>query len=207
MAGPVLTEKILSLCNRLLADDPETLEKLAALSGKIITIETLDSSLVMHIQIHDQGVRLLEAFDGKTDVKINAGPMALLHMAANRETSVSASTPDMEISGDIGLAQQLQSVMRGLEIDWEEYLSHWVGDTPARKILRMARHSREFLTYSGSRLGMDISEYLRYEKHWFPVQLEIDEFVDAVDVLRNDVERFRQRIDRVEHQLFNGSND
>ena len=207
MSTPKVLEKFETLCNRLLADDPESLDRLSELAGRIITVETFQSGIVIHLQIHDHGIHFLDNFEGKSDVKIRASLPAFMQLLVNRGKSINASTPDMEVSGDIGFAQQLQSILSGLEIDWEEYLSQWIGDTPAHKLMRIAKQTREALVYSGSRLGMNVSEYLRYEKRWFPVQPEIDEFVEKVDELRNDVERFRQRIDRVEQVILKGSND
>ena len=50
---------------------------------------------------------------------------------------------------------------------------------------------------TGKTIGMDISEYLRYEKEALLDKLELDEFIQTVDKLRNDVERLQKRVERL----------
>jgi ubiquinone biosynthesis protein UbiJ len=45
---------------------------------------------------------------------------------------------------------------------------------------------------------MDISEYLRYEKNILPDKDEVEEYIAAVDVLRNDAERLQLRMARLQ---------
>ena len=50
---------------------------------------------------------------------------------------------------------------------------------------------------SARTIGLDISEYLRYEKEALLDQSELDEFNHAVDKVRNDVERLQKRVERL----------
>ena len=47
---------------------------------------------------------------------------------------------------------------------------------------------------------MDISEYLRYEKEALLDKSEVDEFNQAVDNIRDDVERLQKRLERLEKE-------
>ena len=113
-------------------------------------------------------------------------------------TTAKFGAGDVEISGNVGLAQKLQSIFRGMEIDWEEYLSHFVGDIAAHKLGNFLKGMNRFVIASGKTIGMDISEYLRFEKEALLDKTEVDEFNQAVDVLRNDVERLQKRLERLE---------
>ena len=103
----------------------------------------------------------------------------------------------MDVSGDITLAQDFQKILHSFEIDWEEQLSHWTGDTAAHKLGRIFRLTRGYLKETQNTIGMNISEYLRYEKDMLPDRDEVQEFIADIDVLRNDAERIRQRIERL----------
>ena len=45
---------------------------------------------------------------------------------------------------------------------------------------------------------MDLSEYLRFEIDMLPDDLFVDEFSKEVDRLREDVDRFAQRVNKLE---------
>jgi len=103
----------------------------------------------------------------------------------------------LEIIGDVGLAQQFQSIMKNIDLDWEEYLSHWLGDTMAHKLGNFLRDSIKFVSETRKTLALDVSEYLQYEKEVLPDHSEIVEFSDNVDELRNDIERLKVRIGKL----------
>ena len=199
MPDPLL--KLQNTCNALLQEDPHTLVAVKELAGRIVCIEISGPELTVFVQFNDQGIVLMHTIPGHADVTIRAGIPTYLGLLFSRDARVSRRTPNMSISGDVTLAQQFQQIMKDLEIDWEEQASHWVGDTAAHKLGRMARDSRRYFREAGQTLVMDISEYLRYEKELLPERTEIEEFINAVDQLRNDVDRLGQRIDRLKIRL------
>jgi len=192
-------ENIEKLLNRILQQDEAMLSAIGELTGKVIAMEIIGLNHVIYLQFYAAGITIRKECAGKVDVTIKGRPVTLLVMLFTREEN---TTPrDMEIIGDAGLAQRFQSIMKNMEIDWEEYLSHWMGDTLAHKLGNLFRDVREYVKETKNTIGMDISEYLRYEKEILTDQSEVDEFVAAVDFIRNDVERLRQRITRLEGKM------
>ena len=49
--------------------------------------------------------------------------------------------------------------------------------------------------------GRDITEYLQEESRYLPQQDEVNKFLAAVDVLRNDVERLDARVKRLQARI------
>jgi len=192
-------ENIEKLLNRILQQDEAMLSAIGELTGKVIAIEIIGLNHVIYLQFYAAGITIRKECAGKVDVTIKGRPVTLLVMLFTREEN---TTPrDMEIIGDAGLAQRFQSIMKNMEIDWEEYLSHWMGDTLAHKLGNLFRDVHEYVKETKNTIGMDISEYLRYEKEILTDQSEVDEFIAAVDFIRNDVERLRQRITRLEGKM------
>lgn len=192
-------KNIEKLLNRILQQDEAMLSAFGELTGKVIAIEIIGLNHVIYLQFYAAGITIRKECAGKVDVTIKGRPVTLLVMLFTREEN---TTPrDMEIIGDAGLAQRFQSIMKNMEIDWEEYLSHWMGDTLAHKLGNLFRDVREYVKETKNTIGMDISEYLRYEKEILIDQSEVDEFVAAVDFIRNDAERLRQRITRLEGKM------
>ncbi len=197
MSIPVL-KKLERVINSALQLDEESYKKLTGLDGKIIAIEISGLNITVYLNLTSQGIELKSECDAAVDVTIKASAMTFFTMLLTGGREQSVSVGDMEIAGDVDLAQQFQSILKTLEIDWEEYISKWAGDYPAHKLGNFFRDTRKYVKESKEMMGMDISEYLRYEKELLPDQIEIDQFNSAVDVIRNDVERLRQRL-----KLFN----
>jgi ubiquinone biosynthesis accessory factor UbiJ len=196
-----ITEQLERLVNRLLQQDQETLRAMSSLSGKVIAIEILGVDVTLFLEFGASGLGLKYASKGKPDVTIKGGPVSLVGLLLSKDVYQPGSSGEMEITGDVGLAQRFQAIMKNVEIDWEENLSGWVGDTAARKLGNLFRSIRQFASGAAQTIRMDISEYLKYEKEILPDRPEVDEFIVAVDVIRDDAERFWQRIARLERKI------
>ena len=184
------------MVNKVLSLDEETVALLATLAGNVIEIDVLDTEFRMFILPSGKGVTLETDYEGKADVAIKGTPSALLGMISAEKIGAG----DVEINGNVGLAKKFQSILRDVEIDWEEYLSQFVGDIAAHKIGNFLRRVSRFAKESGKTIGMDISEYLRYEKEALLDKSEVDEFNQAVDNIRDDVERLQKRLERLEKE-------
>jgi ubiquinone biosynthesis protein UbiJ len=190
-------EKIQELLNAVLRQDERALAAVSELPGKLIGIQVTGTALTIFVKFEREGMLLSLEHEGKPNVTIKARPFTLIGLLLDRDGKATGITPDMEISGDTSLAQRFQEILRNVEIDWEEHLSHWIGDIAAHQVGRLFRTTRSYLRETRSTLGMNISEYLRYEKEILPTREDVADFVSAVDVLRNDAERLQQRFDRL----------
>ena len=190
-------EKIQELVNAILRQDERTSTAVSELAGKLIAIQVTGTGLSIFVKFENEGVVLSLEHGAKPNVTIRARPFTLIGLLLDRKGQAAVITPDMEISGDTNLAQRFQDIFREVEIDWEEHLSHWIGDSAAHQVGRLLRTTRSYLRETRATIGMNISEYLRYEKDILPGREEIAEFVSSVDVLRNDAERLQQRLDRL----------
>ncbi len=192
----LLLDSVEKMVNKVLSLDEETVALLATLTGNVIEIDVLDTEFRMFILPSGKGITLETDYEGKADVAIKGTPSALLGMISAEKIGAG----DVEINGNVGLAKKFQSILRDVEIDWEEYLSQFVGDIAAHKIGNFLRRVSRFAKESGKTIGMDISEYLRYEKEALLDKSEVDEFNQAVDNIRDDVERLQKRLERLEKQ-------
>lgn len=193
-----LLKSIENQINRLIDLDEEGKKNLGRLSGKTIEIDILNTDLRIYLQPSAEKLHFLENIDKKPDVTIRGTPGDLIIYLLNSRESSTAIAANIEVTGDVGLAQSFQTAMKNLDIDWEEQLSHWFGDTLAHKMGRFLRGTVEYTHYSMNKLQLDISEYLRYEKDVTVNRIELEEFTRGVDMLRNDIERLKIRISRLE---------
>ena len=196
----VLVDKITNLINRALMLDEKNFKSLIKLANKKIAFDIVGLNVKIILSITKKGLVRCKPDDELVDVTIKASVTTFLGIMLSRENSRATSAGAMEISGDVGLAQEFLSILKTLDIDWEELASQWIGDLPAHKLGNMFRTIRKFSKEIRQTIGLDISEYLRYEKEILPEQEEIDEYISAVDVIRNDSERLKQRIIRLQRK-------
>ncbi len=188
----VILDSAEKMVNKLLSLDEETLDALATLEGDVVEIDVLNTDIRLFILPSARGLALKSKYEDKADVSIKGTPAALLGMI----TAERVGAGNVEIIGNVGLAHKLQSTLKNMDIDWEEYLSQIIGDIAAHKVGNFVRDISQLAKASARTIGMDISEYLRYEKEALLDQSELDEFNHAVDKVRNDVERLQKRIER-----------
>jgi ubiquinone biosynthesis protein UbiJ len=184
-----------TLLNQALRLDPTSLHALSKLSGKIIRIEISGMSFTLFID--NQGITVLSDYDGEVDVRIGGAPFTLLRLLLQNEITLS-NNPEVTINGEIGTAQQLLSILKGLDIDWEEQLAQGLGDIPAHQLSTLFRQCQNYTRERINTLQLNMSEYLQEESGHLPGNAEIEVFLDAVDTLRNDVERLEQKVQRLE---------
>lgn len=195
-----LLTRLESLINSVLLLDPDVINELDKLSGQIISLEFINTGLIVYIFPGTEGIRLEDSCDESINVRIRGTPSDMLAYLIAVNDEANGLVGNLEIIGDVGLAQKLQVIMKNVDVDWEEHLSHWVGDTMAHKIGNMLRSSSKYAREVKRTLALDISEYLRYEKEVLPVQSEVDTFVRQVDELRNDIDRLRARVNKLTKQ-------
>lgn len=77
------------------------------------------------------------------------------------------SRPDIaeyvHVSGQAALAQVMSDLARDLRPDPEDALSQWVGDVPARRIVRVAQQAFGAAQTLGNSLTQNLAEYLSEE--------------------------------------------
>ena len=189
------------LINRILLLDQETLDALARYAGSVIAVELLNTRQTVYVRITTAGIELTESINGRADVSIRGTPTQLLAYLAAMRRDEPGRSGTIEITGNIALAQKIIGIIKGLDPDWEEKLSEWVGDSIAHGTGNAIRSTLKVARYAGDTLRDNASEYLRYESGLVPDRVEINDFNSAVDVLRNDVERLKSRISRLQQSV------
>lgn len=194
-------EKLQELVNHIIREDPQSLADIRKLAGKIASFEITGPGINVFVQFNDHGVTLMKWINGNPHVMIRARAGTMISMLISRDVNDVKNSPEMEIIGDVLLAQEIQKIFKKINIDWEEEFSRWVGDTAAHKIARIFKRTRRFFQETRKTIELDISEYFHYEKNILPDRDEVEQFVTEVDEIRNDAERIRQRVERLQEKI------
>jgi ubiquinone biosynthesis protein UbiJ len=182
---------------RLLEFDPETRATLARLEGRTVLLEIAGMDRALYLLPNSSGMAIQLQHEGDTHVRIRCTAAGLIQLARARMRGESVPAGAVEISGDLGTAQEVQNILGRIDIDWEEMASRVVGDTAARKLGLFTRDLRGWLRRTGQSLAMNFSEYVRYEIETVPERDSVERFMHEVDILRGDTDRLAERVRRL----------
>ncbi len=186
---------IAGVINRLLELDPDLAASLAPLEGQVLEVQL--KGLDLAVYAHFTAARVVLSGQAPAEaihVSVRGTPLALLGMVREENRQQALASREVEIIGDLGLAQQIQALLSDLHLDWEELLSHYTGDIIAHQLGNAARGLSAWGRRTRHTLEQDISEYLRYETGLLPSRQEVHAFLDEVDTLSADSERLQVRL-------------
>ncbi len=186
-----------AVVNRYLGLDPEALDALSEFAGRAVAVELLGLERTVLVHITGQGVHLTLNLDQDSDARVRATPGALWRALTMQQPGESAFDPDLVIEGDTALVHGIKAVLERIDIDWEELLSHYLGDAISHQLGNISRGMTRWGRQAGDTLMQDVAEYLTEEGRLTPHRGELDAFVTAVDGLREDADRLEQRVRRL----------
>jgi len=177
--------------------DPDTQLRLAALAGTVIAIEVEGFGLIVYLHFAPSGVRVLELSAEEPTVRIRGTPPALFRQWRGQGTGSDAVT----LVGDAVVGREFQALLAGIDLDWEEQAAHWLGDGVAHQLGRFWRGFQAWGHSASRSLHRDGGEYLQYELRLAPPRPEIEQFLNAVDRVREDADRLSARLERLRRRL------
>ena len=185
--------------NRLLRLDPETLKRLGDLQGHMLCLEFVDLERRLYLEPSESGFRMRAATATPPQVTLRGRLATFARLAL--DTGRSGPAPgELEIQGDAALGQKLQALLHDIELDWEEPLARLFGDPLGHAMGRTLRALYSWQVQAAQTFGLNAAEYLREEVRLVPVRAEVQTFLDAVDILRSDVDRLAARVQRLAAQ-------
>ena len=184
--------------NRLLALDETSLQACSEMQGYCIAIEITDLDLQLYCHPGNWGLRLSgNAPAREVDATVSGRLMALLNLAVEEDKLSTSIQERVSFRGDVALAQKLQALLTGLDIDWEEALAQQTGDVAAFQIHQQARRFGHWLQQSADSILQTSGEYLREEARLSPTRPEFDRFQAGVTDTRHAVARAEARLQRI----------
>jgi ubiquinone biosynthesis protein UbiJ len=184
---------------RLLALDPETGAKLAALEGKRIELALDAPPIAMSVTVRDGKPRIgppEQQVESDLGLRANlAGLFAQLPLPRTR--AATGAAPKLRINGDAELARTLQSLARAFDPDWEQPFVDTLGPIIGPQVARMLRDGLRTGRVVAKNLARDAADYLTEESRDAVGRAELSAFLDDVDALRDRAERLLARAARL----------
>ena len=186
--------------NAALRYDPGTRAALKDLQGQILAIESTAPAFTVYLQIGDDPDRALRLFadpEGNCSPTTHiCGSLSSLAALMFKDSSTLANS-GVQVMGSTAMLSELQTLAKGLDLDWEDALNQVTGDVLghqlAEKMRNFTRWGRD-RAQTGERL---ISEYLTEELKSIPALPELQTFYSQVDDTRMRVDRLEQKIQKI----------
>ena len=177
--------------NHVLRSAPLAMERLARHAGRTAAFHIGPIRLAFTVQTTGE---VAAAVEGATrDLEVRISPFLLPRLAAHEE----AAFREIEMQGDMELAQDVSFLAKNLTWDVEEDLSRVVGDIAAHRIVAGARALRDWSAGAGLRLAQGVAEYWTEESPLIATRVKVDTFVNGVAELRDAVERLEKRVEKL----------
>lgn len=181
--------------NRLLKYDDDALAGCGEMQGRCIAIDVTDLDFQLYCHPGVWGIRLSRNPPPREiDATISGRLMALFNLATEEDKLSTSMRERVSFHGDVGLAQRLQRLLAGLDIDWEEALAERTGDLFAFQLNQGLKRLGERFLHDTQSLLQTSSEFLREEARLTPTRVEFDRFQSSVGELKSDVARCEARL-------------
>jgi ubiquinone biosynthesis protein UbiJ len=191
--NPELLRPLERALNRQIAASGRARALLAELDGRSMELRFAATPFRVRLAATADALSVRPAADEPADAVIEGTPLSFLRLAVGEATQ-SIRAGGMDIRGDAEIAEGFRRLLDAARPDLEEELSRVTGDVAAHYLAGFARDALDFGRRAGDAFARNLGEYLTEESRDLPVRLEVEEFLEGVDRLREAVDRLETRI-------------
>ena len=192
-----LLERLAAVLNRNVAQSNRASALTVQLDGRTLSLVLEGTPLTLYFRVADGRIAIDSGQPGDADASLSGSPLALLSLAGpGAEDRLRGSA--IRIAGDAEVAQRFRDLLQQAQPDFEEELSRVVGDVAAHRVAGLARGLLDWGRKAAGSLSTSVAEYLQEESRDLPTRIEVEEFLEAVDRLRESADRLEARLARLE---------
>ncbi|MCX7125157.1 MAG: SCP2 sterol-binding domain-containing protein [Gammaproteobacteria bacterium] len=184
-------EKIINLA---LKSDPDALAKIGELENQLIKIDCTDWNMVFYIVPDNNGLQFHKKYSGEVNTEIKGTLNNFLHIFIKGADTKTLFQYPIDISGNTHNIEVLRNTFKNLDLDLEEKLSHFVGDSIAHKLFFHIKETKKTLENSSDKLFEQLKEYIHFEAKNLVSKKQAEKFYADVAKLRDDVDRLEARL-------------
>ena len=198
---PLLMSAIEAALNKYLALDPNSGQFLAPLVGKVIAVTVTPFNETVYLCPSLDAIQLLDYSSEPPDTQLTGSVFALGLMGLSSKPMRSIFSGEVKIEGDMNTGRKFQELFAKLDINLEQQLARYTGDTVAQNISQFFRTGQDWGKEAVETFRLNASEFLQEETRDLPAGPEVDMFYAQVDELRTDFDRLQSRVERLKQAL------
>jgi ubiquinone biosynthesis protein UbiJ len=189
--------------NQLHQLDSSAVIKRKHLNGTIVCVSLKELNIPLFFVISEQKIDILNKYEGQPDCTIRVSVSALNQLQDSHQLTRLIKSDQLEVEGDIQLVQQFAKLLTEMDIDWEEHLSHKVGDVIAHKLCYHSKHFFEGVLKSAKKMERQTALYVTEEAKLAPSKLEVAYFCEQVESLEAQLKTLQLKIDNILNHHLN----
>ncbi|WP_413486250.1 SCP2 domain-containing protein [Shewanella baltica] len=170
------------------------------LHGKVFRIQLSQLSWPLYL-VFAKEIQVLSRYEGDVDVSLHADATTLYRVSEGANLTELIKQDKLKLEGDLNLLQSFSQYLRGIEFDFAEPISRYLGDGPTHKLISTGHQAKGFalevLRKTRSHLGQLAVEEYRLAPH----PIELLHFRDQMDDLIADTRAIEQRIAQLRDQI------
>ena len=170
------------------------------LHGKVFSIQLSQLSWPLYL-VFAKEIQVLSRYEGDIDVSLHADATTLYRVSEGANLTELIKQDKLKLEGDLSLLQSFSQYLRGIEFDFAEPISRYLGDGPTHKLISTGHQAKGFalevLRKTRSHLGQLAVEEYRLAPH----PIELLHFRDQMDDLVADTRAIEQRIAQLRDQI------
>lgn len=170
------------------------------LHGKVFRIQLSQLSWPLYL-VFAKEIQVLSRYEGDVDVSLHADATTLYRVSEGANLTELIKQDKLKLEGDLNLLQSFSQYLRGIEFDFAEPISRYLGDVPTHKLISTGHQAKGFalevLRKTRSHLGQLAVEEYRLTPH----PIELLHFRDQMDDLVADTRAIEQRIAQLRDQI------
>ncbi|PKG85132.1 hypothetical protein CXF85_05865 [Colwellia sp. 75C3] len=202
----VATATLELIINKALALNNNKSVSFAAVAQKTLTLELAELPFTLCFTVNTSAsktVVIVRSRSEFSDCTINTSLNTLNKLKANQSLTQLIKQDELDVTGDIKIAQQFANIAQSLEIDWQTELAKHLGDVPTHKLLQFGNKITKSLVGKGKQLEADIGEYLVHEKRLVVTNSQINAFNQKTKEVASKVDTLSARIDKLVANIAN----
>jgi len=191
--------------NQHLSMDRSAQAQMAQLHGRVIALEALGTGQIVYLVPGPELTQLLSSYEGEPDCLLQGSPLTITQLRTPVPEGGDPVPESMQVTGDRELAQRFCRILRGVEINWEAYLSQYTGSLIAGELGKVINFAGYWRDHVVDTLNRDLREYMQDETAVLPTRHEITTFSTSVAQLEQRLERLQERVARLQATKGAGS--
>ncbi|WP_213875623.1 SCP2 sterol-binding domain-containing protein [Pseudomonas sp. dw_358] len=192
--------------NRVLRLDSTALPRLAHLHGKVIEVDCLQPTFKLYILPGAEGLTLATHWAAEPDCVLRAPASSLLRLALSKDKTAVLHSPQVDLSGNSHVLQDLVAVLQDLELDWEYEVQRWLGPVATSLLGGHLRSRAGWARQGANNVSRNLADYLAEETRTLVGEHEAQARFAELDRLKIDLERLEARFERLQRSHHSSDN-
>jgi len=171
---------------------------LNALDQASLTVQLVELSFPISLTVNAQDRHqpvIVGAMVERSDCVISTSVSTLKKIKAEQQITQLIKAGELDVEGDIKVAQQFVNIAQQLTIDWQSELAKQLGDVPTHKLIALGNQISKKIKVTSEQIEKDMTEYLVYEKRLIVTSTQINHFNDTVKEVEHQTKKLSERVE------------